>query len=119
MKFPIDLISSFEFIVVQEDRTFLYEIRQSVHDIIKINLKFQNRFIHSVHMINTQTTAKSLGKIDAIALVSGGLDSAIATKLVLEQGLKVVAMNFHSPFCTCSSQGCSAVGFSQKLDIPI
>ncbi|MHA2001271.1 MAG: hypothetical protein ACTSVU_04180 [Promethearchaeota archaeon] len=70
-------------------------------------------------MINTQTTAKSLCKIDAVALVSGGLDSAIATKLVLEQGLKVVAMNFHSPFCTCSSQGCSAVGFSQKLDIPI
>ena len=61
--------------------------------------------------------------IKAIALISGGLDSAIATKLIIDQGIKVEALNFHSPFCTCSSNSkynqCGATYFAQKLDIPI
>ena len=44
----------------------------------------------------------------AIALLSGGLDSTLAVKVILEQGIEVEALNFISPFCTCSpkSSGC-------------
>lgn len=46
--------------------------------------------------------------IKAIALLSGGLDSTLAIKSVLEQGIEVEAINFITPFCTCSpkSGGC-------------
>jgi tRNA U34 2-thiouridine synthase MnmA/TrmU len=35
----------------------------------------------------------------AVALISGGLDSLLATKLVLEQGLHVEGINFYTGFC--------------------
>lgn len=40
-------------------------------------------------------------KIKAISLISGGLDSTLATKVVLDQGIEVIAANFVSPFCRC------------------
>ncbi|NQE05037.1 tRNA sulfurtransferase [ANME-1 cluster archaeon GoMg1] len=36
----------------------------------------------------------------ALALLSGGLDSILATKLILDQGIEVVALNFILPFAT-------------------
>lgn len=42
----------------------------------------------------------------AVALLSGGLDSRLAVKLMLEQDIEVTAINFVTPFCTCTSQGC-------------
>ena len=49
--------------------------------------------------------------IKAVGLLSGGLDSTIAAKLILEQGIEVHAINFTSPFCTCTPKqaGCAAV----------
>src|SRR3989338_326267 len=41
----------------------------------------------------------------AVALLSGGLDSTLAVKLMLEQGIEVHAMNFTSAFCTCNHGG--------------
>ncbi len=41
----------------------------------------------------------------AIALLSGGLDSILAVKLILDQGFEVVALNMKTPFCTCDSEG--------------
>jgi tRNA-specific 2-thiouridylase len=38
----------------------------------------------------------------AVALLSGGLDSTLALKVVLEQGVEVIALNFTSQFCTCN-----------------
>jgi len=38
----------------------------------------------------------------AVALLSGGLDSTLAIKLILEQGIGVHALNFTSAFCTCN-----------------
>ncbi|CAH2032403.1 hypothetical protein [Trichlorobacter ammonificans] len=59
----------------------------------------------------------------AVALLSGGLDSTLAVKLMLEQGIRVVALNFTSPFCTCTSKssGCKseAVRVAQEFNIPI
>jgi tRNA(Ile)-lysidine synthase TilS/MesJ len=56
-------------------------------------------------------TAKIQAKIKAVGLLSGGLDSTLAAKLVLEQGINVTAVNFTSPFCTCTPKkaGCAAV----------
>lgn len=47
----------------------------------------------------------------AIGLLSGGLDSTLAAKLMLEQGIEVLAVNFTLPFCTCTPKkaGCAAV----------
>ncbi len=41
----------------------------------------------------------------ALALLSGGLDSTLAIKVVLEQGIDVVAANFYTPFCLCNQKG--------------
>lgn len=39
----------------------------------------------------------------AVSLLSGGLDSLIDTKIIVEQGIHVEALHFTSPFCTCGS----------------
>ena len=46
----------------------------------------------------------------AVALLSGGLDSILAVRLILDQGVEVEALNFLSVFCTCTprSSSCSA-----------
>lgn len=46
----------------------------------------------------------------AVALLSGGLDSTLAVKMMLDQGVEVVALNFTSAFCTCNSGGKSEGG---------
>lgn len=58
----------------------------------------------------------------AIALLSGGLDSTLAIKLIKDQGVDVIALNFTSPFCTCTSKdsGCSAAATAAKeLGVPL
>lgn len=55
----------------------------------------------------------------AIGLLSGGLDSLLACKLIKDQGIKVIAVNFISPFCTCNREGCSAVLAAKQLDVDI
>jgi len=57
----------------------------------------------------------------AIGLLSGGLDSTLATKLMLDQGIKVIALNFISPFCTCTRKGCKheASSVAKKFGIKI
>jgi tRNA-specific 2-thiouridylase len=61
--------------------------------------------------------------IKAISLISGGLDSTLATRMVLEQGITVIAANFISPFCRCDrrSKGCrhEAKFVSDELGIPL
>lgn len=39
-------------------------------------------------------------KVTAIGLLSGGLDSALATRLIQNQGIEVKAVNFYTGFCT-------------------
>jgi tRNA-specific 2-thiouridylase len=58
----------------------------------------------------------------AIALLSGGLDSTLAAKVVIEQGIELEAINFMTLFCTCTSRGATCLA-SQKaveaLSIPL
>ncbi|SNB47566.1 hypothetical protein [Geobacter sp. DSM 9736] len=62
-------------------------------------------------------------KRKALALLSGGLDSTLAVKVMLEQGISVEALNFTSPFCTCTGKnaGCKseAVRVAEEFGIPI
>jgi len=62
-------------------------------------------------------------KRKALALLSGGLDSTLAVKVMLEQGIEVEALNFTSPFCTCTAKnaGCKseAVRVAAEFNIPI
>jgi tRNA-uridine 2-sulfurtransferase len=60
--------------------------------------------------------------LKALALLSGGLDSTLAIKLVQDQGIDVVAVNFTSPFCTCTPKNAScsaAVSASRQLGVPV
>ncbi len=41
----------------------------------------------------------------AIALLSGGLDSILATRLIKDQGIEIEAVNFLTVFCNCTSRG--------------
>ena len=42
----------------------------------------------------------------AVGLLSGGLDSTLAVRLISELGIEVIAIKFTSPFCQCDSGGC-------------
>src|SRR5512137_1293737 len=44
--------------------------------------------------------------VKAIGLLSGGLDSTLAVKLLIDQGIEVIAFNMITPFCTCTRKGC-------------
>ena len=44
-------------------------------------------------------------KKKAIGLLSGGLDSTLAVRIMLDMGIEVIALNFLSPFCTCTRKG--------------
>lgn len=49
----------------------------------------------------------------ALALLSGGLDSTLAIRVILEQEIEVEAVNFLTPFCQCSRKtGCG--GYEAK-----
>ena len=43
-------------------------------------------------------------EMKAIALLSGGLDSTLAAKVVLEQGIELEALNFLTVFCNCTNR---------------
>jgi tRNA U34 2-thiouridine synthase MnmA/TrmU len=49
----------------------------------------------------------------AIALLSGGLDSTLAARLVLDQGINLEALNFMTVFCTCTNKEATCLA-SQK-----
>ncbi len=59
-------------------------------------------------------------KIKAVGLLSGGLDSTLAVKLMLEQGIDVIALKFTSPFCLCNQKGkCNASEAAKAFNIPL
>ena len=58
-------------------------------------------------------------KVKALGLLSGGLDSTLAVKLMLEQGVDVIAINFVTPFCLCRKGGCGATEAAKTFNIPL
>ena len=60
--------------------------------------------------------------VKALALLSGGLDSTLAIRVIQQQGIEVIALNFVTVFCRCTSHGScklEAVKVSEKFGIPI
>ena len=58
-------------------------------------------------------------RIRAVGLLSGGLDSILAVKLMLDQGVEVVALNFKSPLWGDRRGRCKAAEVAAKLGIPL
>ena len=55
-----------------------------------------------------------------IALLSGGLDSILALRMMMDQGLDIVALNLKTPFCTCDSQGkCHSALTAERFGISL
>lgn len=54
-----------------------------------------------------------------LVLLSGGLDSTLAARMMLEQGIEIEAINFVTSFCTCTKRGCKneAKKVSENLGI--
>lgn len=52
-----------------------------------------------------------------LALVSGGLDSTLAVKAILDQGIEMEAVHFTTPFCSCDK--CSVNAMGEEFDIPV
>ncbi len=56
----------------------------------------------------------------AVGLLSGGLDSTLAVRLIVEQGVDVTAVKFTSPFCQCDSGGCChAAEQARRMGVPL
>lgn len=62
-------------------------------------------------------------KVKALGLLSGGLDSTLATRIMQRLGFDITILNFTSPFCTCTRQdhGCKseAKRLSDELGLPV
>jgi tRNA-uridine 2-sulfurtransferase len=67
----------------------------------------------------TKESYCTMTHVKALALLSGGLDSILATEMILKQGIDVVAFNVKSPFCLCKKGGCAAVDAAKQLNVPL
>ena len=67
-------------------------------------LRNEGRFTGEFKFTKTRKK-RAISMTKAIALLSGGLDSILAVKLMLEQGIEVEAINFVTVFCTCTAHG--------------
>ena len=59
-------------------------------------------------------------RVKAISLLSGGLDSILATELILKQGIEVIAFNLRTPFCIPKKDGTSEANeAANQLKVPL
>jgi len=52
----------------------------------------------------------------AVGLLSGGLDSTLAAKMLIGQGVEIHAVNFTTPFCTCTAKGASCAAVVRAVE---
>ncbi len=72
---------------------------------------------------NASTPKEKKCNKKALALLSGGLDSTLAIRVMQEQDVEIHALNFVTPFCNCTtkSSGCKneAARVAKELNVPI
>ena len=51
-----------------------------------------------------EVAGRTATPMKAVAMLSGGLDSRLAVRLIQEQGIEVTALNYITPFCTCTAK---------------
>jgi len=56
-------------------------------------------------------------RVKVLALLSGGLDSTLAVKIVQDLGMDVEAVHFTTPFCQCDKCAVNAVGEELRIKI--
>jgi hypothetical protein len=59
----------------------------------------------------------SVSRKKGLALLSGGLDSTLAVKMMVDQGLEIEAFHFTTPFCSC--EVCAVNRLGEELGIPV
>jgi tRNA U34 2-thiouridine synthase MnmA/TrmU len=58
-----------------------------------------------------------LVKKKGLALLSGGLDSTLAVKAMVDQGVEIEAVHFTTPFCNCDK--CSVDQVAEQFNVPV
>ena len=60
-------------------------------------------------------------KKKAIGLISGGLDSTLALRIILDLGFEVIGLNLKTPFCTCNGKGevCYSTKYADEFGIEL
>jgi tRNA U34 2-thiouridine synthase MnmA/TrmU len=53
----------------------------------------------------------------AVFLLSGGPDSILAARLILDQGIEVAALHFTSPFCSCTHGANQRCGYPGDIEM--
>jgi tRNA U34 2-thiouridine synthase MnmA/TrmU len=98
-----------------------YSKKNIVTSPIKVNNSFnlQQRFLEPPNKRITPLLVERGPKVKALGMLSGGLDSTLAVKVMLEQGIEVEAINFVTPFCQCRKGGCGAVETAKTFNIPL
>lgn len=62
-----------------------------------------------------------MSKKKALGLLSGGLDSTLALKIIVDSGFEVIGLNLKTPFCTCDGKKgeCYSSKYSNELGIKL
>jgi tRNA U34 2-thiouridine synthase MnmA/TrmU len=58
-----------------------------------------------------------VAKKKGLALLSGGLDSTLAVKAMVDQGVDIEAVHFTTPFCNCDK--CSVDQVGEQFNVPV
>lgn len=56
-----------------------------------------------------------MGKATAIALMSGGLDSNLAVRLLHDMGIGIIGVHFTGPFCMCNRGAGGCIHYAKKM----
>ena len=73
-----------------------------------------------VKLLSLRRDIDVMTRVKAISLLSGGLDSILATELIRRQGIEVIAFNVKTPFCTPKKDGTSeATQAAEQLNVPL
>jgi len=70
--------------------------------------------------MNEESLAEQNKKLKAVALLSGGLDSSLAVRMMLEQGIEIEAVAIKTPFCDFDcGKGCGHRVKEVAMDLQI